>query len=145
MSPTAASMLPRSPFPVCPLKTPQSISTCALEPSAAENETRKQSPNPTRYMRTRTPTSPATGCLPAPEVFVGLAPVFPFPRVDVLADLGRAFVLPIFAAGIFSTPGGSARSRPAGDPRPGHPRVRSSADEHPGAHDVLGHDCPAYF
>src|SRR5262249_34282862 len=68
---TAALMVAMSPLPVFPFVTPQSIRMCC-GPSGDGTVTRKKSPKPTRYMRTRnSPPSPAPSLpLPLDVVFV---------------------------------------------------------------------------
>src|SRR5579863_6145431 len=56
MSATAALRVPISPLPVVPLVTPQSMSRCC-GPVGDGTVRRKKSPNPTRYMRTRSGSS----------------------------------------------------------------------------------------
>src|SRR5689334_21635776 len=61
MCATAASMLWMSPVWLVPLNTPQSTTMCSGAPFSSSRLTRKKSPKPTRYIRTRTPASPAAG------------------------------------------------------------------------------------
>src|ERR1700733_1654783 len=88
MSATADSMVPMSPVCLVPLKTPQSTMTWMGSPASPKNVNKKKSPKPTRYMRTRIPTSPDARVHAAdPPVLGGMA-------MDPAAD----FFLATFAA-----------------------------------------------
>src|SRR6185312_1537069 len=84
-SSTAPPIEPMSPLPVVPLTTPQSMRMCScLAPCGIER--RKQSPKPTRYIRTRMPAS-------SPWVPAFLVVMISEPSVDE-AEVDAQRVLP---------------------------------------------------